>query len=573
MSEDDFLAAFSVTDDSPAEGGSVVDPGAEADGQADNADLVDQAADSESEPLGLDAVPPEAGDHGDESLAAQWAKPATAGPEVERVTPDMTRSEGADSPAAVPWGAASARAGDIAATPQIWMPPERREDAVGKMLPVDNVKMAPVFGAELTTLSDVETKENHESTGRLGVVPVAVGADQEGSADSPLEVVWTPAPQAPLALEVPQPERFEPPAESVVRAVPQEAYSEAVITQANLGVLDSMDALRTLAQPMLPVLAERVDFDPKHHRPPDLPSEGQAVMVAESRISAGLPRHEGEGAQDRVPLEAVRVLQETALAPSKRYDVEAIRKPETGAAVVRDSQPAFVASPPYRQMQMVKAMPVEKAEMLLPPAEQGGVRSDIRLEQETTRVVMPIERFEVVPQPQSNTDPRVQTLRDLGASAPVVDFGDDRRFVAEMRTAVEGATPSPRQATPLVQQLVQAVSNVRTGEVELRLSPEELGAVKLSIRPEQDVTRVVIWAERPDVMQHLRRNADLLLQDLRDQGLPSPELDFGNDQGQRQPEAQPGGRVYVQQNKGDEAAPVIEMRPQAYQGGPLDIRI
>lgn len=299
-------------------------------------------------------------------------------------------------------------------------------------------------------------------------------------------------------------------------------------------------------------------------------------MVAENHISAGLPRHEGEGTQDRVPLQAVRVLQERALAPSKRddADVELIREPEVEAAVVRDSQPASVASSPYRQMQMVKAMPVGKVEVPLLPAEQGGVRSDIRLEQDTTRVIMPVERFEVAPQPQNNTDPRMQALRDSGGPAPVMDFGDDRRFVAEMRTAAaDGAALSPRQAAPLVQQLVQAVSDVQTGEVELRLSPEELGAVKLSIRPEQDVTRVVIWAERPDVIQHLRRNADLLLQDLRDQGLPSPELDFGDDRGQRQPEVQPGGRVYVQQNKGDEAVPVVEMRPQAYQGGPLDIRI
>lgn len=251
MSEDDFLAVFSVTDDSPAEGGFVVDLGAEADGQADNADLADQAADSESDSLGPDTVLPEAGDRGDGLLAAQWGKSATTGPERGRVTPDMTRSEGADSPAAPPWGAVSVRAGDMAATPKIGVPPEGREDVVGKTLPVDNLKVAPVFGAELTALSDVETKENHELTGRLEMLPVAVGAGQDVSADSSSEVVWMPAPKASFGLEVPQPERFEPPAESVVRAVPQGAYSEAVIMQANLGVLDKMDALRTLAQPVL----------------------------------------------------------------------------------------------------------------------------------------------------------------------------------------------------------------------------------------------------------------------------------------------------------------------------------
>ncbi|WP_168732946.1 flagellar hook-length control protein FliK [Aliigemmobacter aestuarii] len=64
------------------------------------------------------------------------------------------------------------------------------------------------------------------------------------------------------------------------------------------------------------------------------------------------------------------------------------------------------------------------------------------------------------------------------------------------------------------------------GAVELRLQPADLGAISISMQPEADRVTVVIQADRPETAELLRRNADLLSQELKQGGFAQASISF-----------------------------------------------
>lgn len=105
-----------------------------------------------------------------------------------------------------------------------------------------------------------------------------------------------------------------------------------------------------------------------------------------------------------------------------------------------------------------------------------------------------------------------------------------------------GATVPPGPAAPLPQTLVADLSAIITAEpdgpVELSLSPEELGRLKVSLWADMDGLRVMVQAERTETLDLLRRNADLLTEELRLAGFSGGSLDFS---GWKDPESGPSG--------------------------------
>lgn len=99
----------------------------------------------------------------------------------------------------------------------------------------------------------------------------------------------------------------------------------------------------------------------------------------------------------------------------------------------------------------------------------------------------------------------------------------------------------PPHVAPVLAQLAQAAAAVRPGMTELRLSPEELGAVRIDLRTEGDQAILTLSAERPDTLDLMRRHADRLVSDLRAAGFQQLDLSFGRWAGQGQPQGgQPG---------------------------------
>ena len=89
------------------------------------------------------------------------------------------------------------------------------------------------------------------------------------------------------------------------------------------------------------------------------------------------------------------------------------------------------------------------------------------------------------------------------------------------------AAPGPASAAPVLQQVTGALSGSPAPVTELRLSPEELGSVRIEVTTEGDKVAMVVAAERQDTLDLLRRNADRLMADLRDAGFARLDLSFG----------------------------------------------
>jgi hypothetical protein len=101
-----------------------------------------------------------------------------------------------------------------------------------------------------------------------------------------------------------------------------------------------------------------------------------------------------------------------------------------------------------------------------------------------------------------------------------------------------GQQPMPSGQTPLATpvampphlpaQIAAAVAARPERPLELRLAPVELGGLTLNLRQDGEILRVVLQADRPDTLDLLRRNGDVLLEELRLAGFAGAALSFGD---------------------------------------------
>ncbi|EKE43792.1 hypothetical protein OCGS_2126 [Oceaniovalibus guishaninsula JLT2003] len=161
-------------------------------------------------------------------------------------------------------------------------------------------------------------------------------------------------------------------------------------------------------------------------------------------------------------------------------------------------------------------------------------------------------------QNQPSTPPAIENTDRLptepSASAPPLPTG---------ATATHGAGPSapamptasPVPAQIVVPQIAEAARALGQGPVDIALSPEELGRVRLTLNVTEQGMSVVIQADRDETLALLRRNIDMLGTALGELGFA--KLDF----------AFSGGR-----DGGGKGQPGADGRPgqPAFRGGNFD---
>ena len=141
------------------------------------------------------------------------------------------------------------------------------------------------------------------------------------------------------------------------------------------------------------------------------------------------------------------------------------------------------------------------------------------------------------PAPTVARDPITAARSEIALPAGLAEtlaelpFGTDSHTPAAARaTAAAGsgwqaASHDPR---PVLQQVTDALVSTRGDRTEIALSPEELGRIRL-VMSGPDRGQITIWAERPETLDLVRRNADLLTQQLADAGVSAGSLDFRRD--------------------------------------------
>jgi flagellar hook-length control protein FliK len=135
--------------------------------------------------------------------------------------------------------------------------------------------------------------------------------------------------------------------------------------------------------------------------------------------------------------------------------------------------------------------------------------------------------------------------------------------------------PPPRTATadrpvpPVPQQIADAIRQSTRTQIDLTLSPDELGRVTLSFQPEGDGVRVHLVTERPETLELLRRHIPELAAELRAAGYDTASFSFGR-QGQAPREAPDTGSGNPADPDPSDPAPP---RPARAAAGALDLRL
>ena len=129
--------------------------------------------------------------------------------------------------------------------------------------------------------------------------------------------------------------------------------------------------------------------------------------------------------------------------------------------------------------------------------------------------------------------------------------------------------PAARQVAAA---LARAAESGQTA-IELRLSPEELGTVRLRLDASGDGLSVSIQAERGETLDLMRRNIDLLSQHLRDIGYDSARFVFS--QGGSASDNAYAPPPHPTSEPGTSAAPEVPTVPPPvlWLGDRLDIRL
>lgn len=178
----------------------------------------------------------------------------------------------------------------------------------------------------------------------------------------------------------------------------------------------------------------------------------------------------------------------------------------------------------------------------------------------------------------------VPTTTDAEPAEMAVDPGDPLAATADAaplsRGAERAAAGHPATgALPagLGHRLAEAVSQFPDRPVEITLSPEELGRVRLTLATHDGALTMMVQADRPETLDLLRRNIDSLAQDFRDLGYQDLTFSFGQDRAPRQPHGAEtladAGEIGASPSPAPAEAPGRDPARLAADSGGLDLRL
>ncbi|MFN4154146.1 MAG: flagellar hook-length control protein FliK [Paracoccaceae bacterium] len=191
-----------------------------------------------------------------------------------------------------------------------------------------------------------------------------------------------------------------------------------------------------------------------------------------------------------------------------------------------------------------------------------------------------IVRTAGLPPPAQNWQPASASSSAEITQGPQDLLGSREPVVPSLSVASPGGTgPSNSVTAAPVHQVAQSVIQfVKTGgksPIELTLRPEELGRMRFDITTSGDRISVILFIERPDAMDLIRRHGEHLLNDLRLSGFSNPSLSFGEwSQRNARPGAPPDQTGGASPDTAPGANPVaFGSTQQASPAGRLDLRL
>ncbi|WP_103762667.1 flagellar hook-length control protein FliK [Roseovarius confluentis] len=98
---------------------------------------------------------------------------------------------------------------------------------------------------------------------------------------------------------------------------------------------------------------------------------------------------------------------------------------------------------------------------------------------------------------------------------------------APLRTSLVGLARMPDLPRHVSEQLAAGLRRATEQSAEIRLNPAELGRVRINLHTSDTGVIVSVLADRPETLDLLRRNSDILAQEFREIGYGAAEFSFG----------------------------------------------
>lgn len=172
--------------------------------------------------------------------------------------------------------------------------------------------------------------------------------------------------------------------------------------------------------------------------------------------------------------------------------------------------------------------------------------------------------------------PQLDEMLSLGEARPL-----PRQFGSEQIASFAAPRPQASTLPPDLSHQLAPVFDAQPGQpVELTLSPEELGKVRLTFSTDNDSMRLIVHAERPETLDLMRRHIDQLGKDFREMGYASVSFSFQGGAQDQQPHSWPDAKPDAQvdapstelRSLTDLAPRPTQARPLTAEGG-LDLRL
>ncbi|NRA98530.1 MAG: flagellar hook-length control protein FliK [Rhodobacteraceae bacterium] len=170
-------------------------------------------------------------------------------------------------------------------------------------------------------------------------------------------------------------------------------------------------------------------------------------------------------------------------------------------------------------------VPTRKQESLL--SERTGA-AEAKLAAEPAKSIAPQTPQSVLPETSTLRSPILSPSLDSGVIAVAIDGSQPDRPLGDMARTASLPSASPQQVVTQVAEVLRQPAN---GPIEVSLSPEELGKLRITMTGTEASMVVQVSADRSETLELLRRHIDLLAQELKSQGFESLSFEFaGSDQ-------------------------------------------
>ena len=181
-----------------------------------------------------------------------------------------------------------------------------------------------------------------------------------------------------------------------------------------------------------------------------------------------------------------------------------------------------------------------------------------------------------MPAPQSLVDPQAPAPGGEGNRADSLTgeivFHTARDMRAEPVSGHSAAVQRMPHLDPreIMRQITEKTLAAESNHIEITLTPEELGKVRIVMTP-GDTPSVTVYSDNRETLELLRRNADMLTKELRDTGFSGASLSFSDGESRPSPQFQAGSTLARDSSNSLAQSNPTQARPATDRQ--LDIRI